>query len=420
MGSKYRTALAAGAAVLAGSALAAPAEQKVTGPVATYWMSTQTQTGFGMGMMGGGGGKPSIGSIMGAMRNSGTAQHTLTLQLGSSRKPAESPDAEHTPPDGLGAGPSLPLLTPEVVPVQHEEDNTPQVPREFQKPKGRMLIFWGCGQHARPGQPLVIDFAQMAAGKTPPPALMAAMRGLNITHEQPPSASRSATYGEWPNKLTRKTVPPAGSLVGDHSVRGNYTPDIQFTLTGDQDFLGPLTLTTNARDPGGWVNLGWDAVSNARAYLATVVAGGQNDTVVLWTSSEVQASAFSLPDYITPGDLTRLVASRTLMGPQTTSCQVPKEVLDAAPQGFLQMAAYGNEANFSYPPRPRDPKITWNRQWTVKVRYRSATGGLLGMAMPGMGGGDGEERQGRRQQQQAPTDPRKAILKGVLGGAFGF
>jgi hypothetical protein len=63
------------------------------------------------------------------------------------------------------------------------------------------------------------------------------------------------------------------------------------------------------------------------------------------------------------------------MGPATKTCAVPKEVLDAMPQGLLQMAAYRGEANFVYPPKPADPKVAWNQQWQVKVRYRSATGG---------------------------------------------
>ena len=154
---------------------------------------------------------------------------------------------------------------------------------------------------------------------------------------------------------------------------------------------------------------------------------GGDSTVVLWSSSEAQAAAFALPDYISPGDLARAVENHALMGPQTTSCSVPKEVADASPQGILQMAAYGAEANFVYPPRPSDPKVTWNQQWQVKVRYRSATGGLLGMTMPGMGGPRGGYRPGGggggdSDQARAPQSPqdvaaarRRAIMNG-LGG----
>jgi len=90
MGTWGKLALCAGVAGIAGAAMAQPA-QKVTGPVAVYWMSAATQSGFGMGGMGGGGARPSTSQIMAMMRGGGAAQHTLTLQLGSSRKAQGAP-----------------------------------------------------------------------------------------------------------------------------------------------------------------------------------------------------------------------------------------------------------------------------------------------------------------------------------------
>ena len=110
------------------------------------------------------------------------------------------------------------------------------------------------------------------------------------------------------------------------------------------------------------------------------------------------------------------------MGREATSCAVPKEAVDAGRQGLVQMVAYGHEANFVYPPRPADPKVAWNRQWEVKVRYRSATGGMLGQPMPQMGGrggppggytGAGQTGQGqpslkgRRRRDDADRIPRQ-------------
>lgn len=410
------TALVIGAAAVAGGASAQ--QQKVTGPVATYWMSANTSSGFGAGMMGGG--RPSMGSMMGAMMGGGSnVSKTLNLQLGSSRKAASDPAAEHLPPQVLRAGPSLPLVTPKAVATVRDE--TPdEMPRDFQKPRGKMLIFWGCGEKARPGQPIVIDFAQVAAGKIP--AGMEAMtRGLNITPARPPSASRNATYGEWPNEKTRTSVPAQGSLVGDHVIRGNYSPEIKFALDQNQDFLGALNLTRNEVNPTGSGQLGWNAVPNAKGYLATAIGAGENETMVMWSSSEVQASAFALQDYLSNADITRLVASKALMPPTQTACTIPQEVVKAAPQAMVQLAAYGGEANFSYPPRPSDPKVAWNIDWQVKVRYKSQTGGILGMDMGQAMGGDepgprraqGGQQRGRQQQ---PPSVGGAILKGVLGG----
>src|SRR5512140_85789 len=129
MGRGHKLVLLAGATVVAGAAFAQPA-QKVTGPVAVYWMSASTQTGMGMPAMGGGGpggpggGRPSMSQIMGMMNGGGGAQKSLILQLGSSQKPTGAPSAEHLPPAGLGAGPSLPLVTPAAPPqaAQREEE----------------------------------------------------------------------------------------------------------------------------------------------------------------------------------------------------------------------------------------------------------------------------------------------------------
>jgi hypothetical protein len=141
----------------------------------------------------------------------------------------------------------------------------------------------------------------------------------------------------------------------------------------------------------------------------------------MWSSSETQSAGFAMPDYLTTPDITRLVANKTLMGPTQRACAVPKEVLDAMPQGVLQMAAYRGEANFVYPPRPTDPKVAWNQQWAVKVRYRSATGGLLGMAMPQMQGAGAYQappRAGAPPQQpgQPPRKPKASDILRGLGG----
>ena len=445
-------------AVLAGAGIAATAAsaqppQKVTGPVAVYWMSAATQSGFGMPGGGAGGGRPSMSSIMQMMNGGGGANHSLTLQLGSSEKPTAAPSAEHLPPQVLGVGPTLPLVSPEppkVVAPEPEEPREPPVPREYQQPKGKMLIFWGCGEHAKPGQPVVIDFSQMTpanmAGGKMPAGFEMLSKGFAMNRMQPPSARRYTSYGEWPNAQARTTVPGTGSLIGGHTIRGDYSPEIKFSLKENQDFLGPLVLTTNTKTPGGPAQLGWGPVSGARAYAAIVIGasgaggrggGGGDPTVVLWSSSETGGGGFALPDYLSPGDLARGVETRALMGPEITSCAVPKEVVDAAPQGFLQMVAYGQEANFVYPERPKDPKIPWNRQWEVKVRYRSATGGLLGMTMPSMGGRaaaagrggypgqapPGATTDGQQAQappaQQTPQDAaaarRRAILQGIGG-----
>ena len=415
--------VAATVTVSGATAQTGQAAQKVTGPVAVYWVSAQTQTGFGLPS---GGGNPDPMAMMRQMMGGGGAgaNKSLTLQLGSSQTTA-APSAEHLPPQSLAVGASLPLITPKLAPPEPREPG--QIPRDFQKPRGRLLIFWGCGEKARPGQPIVIDFAKLAAGQIP--AGLSGLNGIDFRNMSPPSVSKNRTYGDWPNEKTRNAgIPSQGSLLGEHTIRGNYSPQINFTLEEDQDFLGPLNLTTNAKAAGGWANIGWNLVGNAQAYFATAVGGGDGETMVLWSSSESQTAAFVMPDYLAPSEINRLVAAKALMGPATRSCAIPKEVVDAAPQALLQLAAFGGEANFVYPPRPANPKVAWNQEWAVKVRYRSATGGLLGMDMSEtMGGRAGRNKANPATQQPVQSQkPAKApsaadiLRKGILGGGLPF
>ena len=239
----------AGALALGAAAVA----QGGGGATAVYWMSADTMSGMG-GMMGNGG-RPSMGSVMGAMmgRGGGGAGYVrqLHLQLGGSTRPGGEPQAEHLPPATLGAGPSLPLVSPRQAPA---EPATTCFPTNMERPKGRILIYWGCGEHARPGQPVVIDFASISAGKIPPAFANSAMRMMN-----PPSPARFATYGEWPNQRSHTSVPAGGSLVGDHVVRGHPSSFCEPRQTrgrqGRQrgESLALRGLPRLGQDPGGYL-----------------------------------------------------------------------------------------------------------------------------------------------------------------------
>lgn len=401
-----KTTAAVVALAAAGAASSAPEHQVVTGPVAEYWMSASTSTGLGAMM---GGGRPSMAQMMNGM-NPNAVSKSLILQLGSARHPDGDPTAEHDPPSGLGAGPVLPLVSPPPAQPPAHAEAAPSPPPQFQQPHGRMLIFWGCGEHAGPNQPYVIDFASLGSVQSAQ-QFAGLMRGMAINQMQPPSPSRNATYGEWPNARSETSVPSYGSLTGPHLVKGDYTPDINFSLSPDQDFLPPFAMTANRKNPSGSATLGWQPMAGARGFFAGMFgaqAGQGDNQVVMWTSSEVQAMAFGMPQYLSDGEIDRLVAARQLMPASQTECTIPIEAMQAAGRtGFFTLTAYGGEANFAYPERPPAPK-PWRIEWTVKVRYRSSTGGLVGM---NLGGGHGQPGQPQKQQQQ----PRPG-LGSLLGG----
>lgn len=413
----------AAAVIFAGAALAQRAPQQVvTPPKASYWVSATT----GSGLMGfsapQGGGRPSMMDGMRAARQmmeGGGVSRQLELDLGSTlAATGGAPKAEHTPSAGLGVRGVLPLHTP--------TPGTPGQARagEPERPKGRLLIYWGCGERARAGQPVVIDFARVAQGQWP-----TGLSSVTVSAPSPPSSRSHRTFGDWPNAIQPNgsvSLPGTASLIGAHLVRGNYTPDIRFNAT--QDFMAPVTFTANAKTSTGSVNFAWSPVPTATGYAGWTF-GAKGDDLVFWSTSE--AKAFGVfQDYIPPAEVARLVRERAVLAPTTSQCTVPKDVMDAmganggAPDqraggGMLFFTAYGPEQNIIYPERPADVRTPWNQEYFVKIRHRSQTLQMLGQSMGDMTTGNQGGQQMTQEERCRLQREQQAQQQGSTGSAIG-
>lgn len=380
---------------------------------AQYWMSAETTSGLAaQAGMSAQGGRPNLMSALAAgnaARGGPGYIHNLHLELGSPRRATGTPQADHFIPAGLNAGPSLPLVSPE--PNQ-------AVTRPWQGPGGgdgganaRILIYFGCGEHARAGQPVEIDLSRLGRGQTPPAMAQLAIQAMNG-----PNRSNSATFGEWPNQRSRTTIPANGSLVGAHRIAGNYSPEINFTLAQGQDFLAPIRITQNARAASGAVPVAWQAVPNATGYFLMAVGSRDSNTIVMWSSSEIQIQQGAF-DYLSPAEAARLIAQRVVLAPATTQCTVPAEFNQGLQGASLMMTAFGPEANFATP-RPATAPRTWRPDWNVKFRTRSQYAGLLGQDVEAMMRGDRSTSRDSSGQQQ-PQPRRRRGIGGIIGGIVG-
>ncbi len=305
----------------------------------------------------------------------------LNLYL-ASRNKAAAPQASHLIPPGMQMGPSLPLIAPPVT-------KAVATPTEFQRPKGRMIIYWGCGEHVGAGQPTVIDFSKVAAGQMPPgfAAMMSAVRAA-----QPPRPGQSAGYGEWPNSRDNRPVPGTASLAGPHKVEGNYSPPIAFSLGQNQDFMPGLGLREAGGLGSGAIPLSWTPASQATGYALSMFGSSGGSDVVMWSSAN-KASAFPTMDYLSPAQVKPLVTSGAVLAPSVSQCTVPAEVVKASPQGMVMMIGYGPEAWFQ--DKPKAPT------WTVRARYKTNASLMLGMGDM-MGAADDDQP-----QQQPPKKKKK-------------
>ncbi len=373
--------------------------QQASAPVARYVMSVSTESGMA-GMAGGG-----MGGAMSMMFGGGNREsHSIQLRLGSSRAPTPAPaKADHFPPAGARMGNVLPLITP--------TPGTPEPVGEYERPKGRLLIYWGCGAKAGPGQPVIIDFAKLAAGQMPPNLF-----STRVPMDRGPSLTNSKTFGWWPSGKGGKQPGKGSSLIGDHRVAGNYSPEINFTLA--QDYM-PGIVGRASEQSGGATNLGWGSVTGATGYYAWAFGGkedaGRGGDLVWWTSSATREFGGGLWDWLSPETVRRLIGEKVVLPPTQTSCTIPAEVRAAAPQFMMaSLYAYGPEVNFSYPPRPANPATPWKLEWTSKVRFRSTT-------MMMVGGPDmGDMSAMADDEDEAPRAGKKKCKKGGLGGLGGM
>ena len=403
-------------AVAAALAVPAVSQQSGTGKtIARYTMDAGTTSG--MMAMGQGGG---VGAAMSMMRGGGNnVAHDLTLRLGSTQS-ASQPAADHFMPQGARLGASVPLVTP---PPAGRAEPAQQGMPQGQMPQGRLLLFWGCGEHAGPGQPVVIDFSKLARGQVPP-GLYA--NAVDLPDSWSVLTSNSTTYGDWPNGRDTKTLAANSSLLGAHRIAGNYSPEIAFTLS--HDFMP--ALRASSRDiPSGATGVSWNALAKATGYYAWAIATnpdqrGNAQDMVWWTSSKTQQFGGPMSDWLSPAAVARLVQAGTVMPPSQTQCTIPAEVKTAGgPMLMTQLFAYGPEDNFSWPERPANAPRGWQPDWITRVRFRSNTMVMTGM--PGMGDvgaedGSSEGGEGAAGQQPQSTLPKCRGLRGIAERAAGL
>jgi hypothetical protein len=426
-------ALATACAVLCSGAIA----QNAKPPKVQLWMDVSTGTMAGMpemdsmptgaggllgGMMAGRAGASAAGNT-----SYGTARgmnimppRVLDIALHNTLKPGI--EASQAIPAGMRMGESLPLVPPKAQPTRETQET--EVPNEYrqEKPKGRILIYWGCGTEVRRGQPRVIDLA-----RGNPADWGSAFSGRYAPDR---GARVSPAYALYPNEKNRVNLSRDSSLAGEHRVQGDGIPaSMKFTLGAAQDLMPAIELRTSGA-PADSMSTEWQAVPQARAYYLHAMRQSGDD-LVMWSSAETPDTGMGLFDYLPNATIDRWLKEKVLLQPETTQCAIPKGIFAAGAEGsgsrgegspaMLRMMAYGGESNFAYPPRPADPRAVWEPEWSVRVRVKANTMAMLGEDGARMSGAAGRQPapgstapQQEAAQQQAPVNPVQSAVESAL------
>ncbi|MBL0148638.1 MAG: hypothetical protein IPP87_07845 [Ideonella sp.] len=418
-----RAAALAATALTLGMAPAVRAQSNVKPPQAQAWIDVATYSGFGMpaGMAnpmaalgslfgGGGGAKNTFGNTQ-----TGSTGRWVDVTLSTRLNPSLSEAEQAVPASFLS--PALKLQAPKDLRTPAPETHDDQVIEpSYERPKGKLLLYWGCGAAVRAGQPKVLDMATASAADLGKffQSRRATQRGTHSAVGRP----------VWPNPADARMVPGNASLVGPHAFSGSGVPEsFRFQIPAAQDLMPALAIQQQAAGDGS-VDLSWQALSTARAYFIAGMGagagagkgGGGDMEMVIWTSSELPDTGFGLTDYQTNPAVDKWLGEKVLLSPGTTHCTVPAGVFPNGQGGMLRAIAYGSELNLAHPPRPKDPKAVWEPEWAAKIRVKSMTTVMLGMPdMSGAGGkpSDGTPPEPERKPEKKPS--ALDLLKGVLG-----
>ncbi|MHB8111238.1 MAG: hypothetical protein ACYDHW_14540 [Syntrophorhabdaceae bacterium] len=370
-------------------------------PVTRYWISASTEKNGFPGMPSGASMMQGIGGMFGGGgTDSGKRLH---LEVNSPKAIPADPQATHDIPPGQNMGPTLPLIPPEAGRPSRAEAG--ERPEKFEKPKMRMVIYWGCSETVRAGQPYVIDTEKSGSAE-----FAKAFQGRHLSQNTLSPRSGWA-YADWPNKKDGKQVPANSSLTGDHFVHGNYVPDIRFSVDSGHDFMAPVEFTSTKGSPADSFYFQWNSIPTATGYFATAMGHDEKTgTMIMWSSSDVREMGMSLMTFLSAEDVRRLIKDKVVMSANTTQCVVPKGIFKDAQGAIIQFIAYGDEMNISYPKKPKDPV------WAVKLRRKSTS------MLPLMEASAGRSRPGRDSREEGSAPPEKTegitpgkLLKGILG-----
>ena len=365
-------------------------------------------------------------------RAGGMTGQYLDIALHNSLKPGI--EAADQIPGGLKLGKSLTLIP--IDPTKPTQGSTP--PGRIPDVTVKITEYWGCGASVRKGQPKVASFTIKGGNKSiDPNNPMGSMQGVDFQSTGNLSKGLYAPDRDvdlkpghvyWPNRKNGRQVPGDARLAGDHRITGDGIPaSMQFQVQETADFMPKLALRTQGEMTDA-IGLNWPTVERARGYHITgmhmQVLGENSYAMTLWSSAEVPGAGQDLHTNLSAGQLDKWLKQKVLLASTATSCTIPKGIFagtsnvegqQATMPGMLSMTAYGPESWITYPPKPADPKLPWNPEWSVRLRARSSASAILGLDFGGMQQMESEEGEGQQQQQQKKPG-MKGLLKGILGG----
>ena len=129
----------------------------------------------------------------------------------------------------------------------------------YEPPKGKLVMYWGCSETVRPGQPKIVNLETATIAELGKffESRRATQRGTHATAGRP----------VWPSKTTSARSPPARRIVGQHAFTGEGVPEsFKFSIPPAQDIMPEIKLRQTEQARTSCCSSG-TRIPTARAYF---------------------------------------------------------------------------------------------------------------------------------------------------------
>ncbi|MHB1000989.1 MAG: hypothetical protein ACYC27_17240 [Armatimonadota bacterium] len=277
-----------------------------------------------------------------AMMGFGAPKKSLTVRLWSPGLAPKDAFAYITPPAGLKQGKKLDLELYRPAPAKSVEDGKGDKPTKNEKiDKFTIKIYWGSSEKVRAGQPKIFSSDNLA------PEMKSKMK------EEMSKASTGDIYfykpdwttGYWPTKKQPGNIAKDASLLGNFALTTNYTGNIAIDVPQNVNFLAPIDLSSPKLDKAPaldtFIPFKWKTIPNITGFFAQAVGVQGENTLILWSSSEIETEMGIQWDYLEMAKVAEYVKTKIFMKGDQTAVTIPEKIFKDCDMVMFNMIGYG-------------------------------------------------------------------------------
>lgn len=211
-----------------------------------------------------------------------------------------------------------------------------------QMPDFTIKRYWGSSSTVKEGQPEVFSMKDLTPEEKARMESMARdARKAGASYFYKPNW----TTGYWPAGKQLGTVKKDAAMEGTYALTTNYTGNVEIAVPKTVNFLDPIALSSPKFDKAipfdKAITFKWKAIPGVLGYYAQIIGVIGQNTLIIWSSSEVRTDPGMAWDYLQMAEVRENVKATKFMAPDRVEVTVPAGIFKDCDFVNFQMIGYG-------------------------------------------------------------------------------